>query len=58
MSGVRSLLKVAGAALMAHGATKSATIVNSEDAVGLALVVAGFAWSYFHHSDATTEVNK
>ncbi len=49
MSGVRSLLKVIGAALAAHGATQSATIVNGEDALGVALVLAGFVWSYFAH---------
>jgi hypothetical protein len=50
---VRSLLKVIGAALAAHGLAQTAGIVNSEDFIGLVLVVAGFAWSHLTH--ATTD---
>jgi len=49
-------MKVIGAALAAHGATASAKIVNGEDALGVALVIAGFIWSYLaHKSDPTTK---
>ena len=48
-SGVRSVLKIIGAALIAHGATVSASIVNSEDAIGVALLIAGLIWSHYNH---------
>lgn len=51
MSGVRSLVKVAGAALAAHGATKTAAIVNGEDVLGVCLVLAGFIWSHYAHKE-------
>jgi len=49
---VRSLLKVAGAALAAHGLSAAASIVNSQDVIGLALVLAGVVWSHFTHSES------
>lgn len=52
-SGIRSGLKVVGAMLAAHGYTKYSTIMNGEDMLGFALMVAGFAWSYAHHHKAT-----
>jgi hypothetical protein len=47
---IRSALKIIGAALVAHGATKAAAIINSEDAIGLAIAIAGLAMSHFNHS--------
>ena len=54
---IRSLLKVAGAALAAHGLTAAASIVNSQDVIGFVLVLAGMAWSHFTHSDTDTGTN-
>lgn len=51
-SGIRSGLKVVGAMLAAHGYTKYSTIMNGEDMIGFALMVAGFFWSYVHHKNA------
>ena len=49
MSAVRSLVKIVGAALVAHGMTKSAAIVNGEDVIGVVLVIAGLLWSHYNH---------
>lgn len=54
LSGVRTVLKLLGAALATHGATKAAGIVNGEDVTGLVLVVAGAVWSWYFHKDDTT----
>jgi hypothetical protein len=54
-SGVRSLLKVIGAILIARGMTQSANIVNGEDVLGLCLVVAGLVWSWKTHKPEPTE---
>ena len=53
MSAARSVVKIVGAALVAHGMTKSATIVNGEDVIGVVLVIAGLFWSYYNHKDTT-----
>jgi len=55
LSAVRTVLKIAGSALATHGATKAASIVNSEDVIGLVLLIAAAAWSHFaHKSDPPT----
>lgn len=48
---VRSVLKVAGGILLAHGASKAAAVVNGEDSVGLVVTIVGFVWSHFSNSD-------
>jgi hypothetical protein len=47
---IRSILKIAGAALLAHGATKAAAIVNSEDVIGVILTLAGLIASHNWHA--------
>ena len=54
-SAIRSLLKILGTALAAHGATGAANVVNSEDVIGLSMVVAGVVWSALHHKQETPE---
>lgn len=54
MSGVRSLLKVIGAVLVARGATNAATIVNGEDVAGVSLVAVGMVWSWWQHRKDST----
>lgn len=46
---LRSLLKIAGSALMAHGLTQAAGIVNGEDFIGVVLALGGLAWSHWEH---------
>jgi hypothetical protein len=53
-SAVRTLLKVIGSALVTHGATKAASIVNSEDVIGLVITVIGLLWSHFEHAPVPT----
>lgn len=50
---VRSLLKIIGAILLAHGATKAAAIVNTEDVAGVIITLVGLFESHrFHSQDA------
>lgn len=51
-SAVRSILKLLGAALVAHGATKAAAWVNAEDVAGLAVAIVGLVWSFISHRAA------
>ena len=46
---VRSVLKIAGAVLMAHGATKYAAIVNTEDMAGVVVTIIGMWLSHQTH---------
>lgn len=46
----RSILKIVGSALAAHGATKAAGWLNGEDVTGTLLTIAGLAWSHFASS--------
>lgn len=46
---LRSLLKIAGSALAAHGLTQAASIVNGEDCIGVVLALGGLAWSHWEH---------
>jgi hypothetical protein len=50
---VRSVLKLIGAALLTHGATKAAAILNAEDVSGLIVTVVGVGLSYFSHAEPT-----
>jgi len=45
-----SILKIVGAALTAHGATKAAALINSEDVIGVITTVAGLVWSHFYNA--------
>ena len=47
---VRSLLKIIGTALAAHGLNHAAGVVNSQDFIGAALLVAGLLWSHYEHA--------
>jgi len=49
---VRSVLKIAGAIAVAHGASAYAGIINSEDVTGLASLVVGLLLSYQWHAPA------
>lgn len=49
-SALRSLLKIIGSALAAHGLAQAASIVNGEDCIGVVLAVAGLVWSHFSHA--------
>ncbi len=51
---LRSLLKIIGSALAAHGLGQAAGIVNGEDFIGLVLLVAGLVWSHFQHGETPT----
>jgi hypothetical protein len=52
-SAVRSAFKIIGAILLAHGATKAAALVNSEDVIGLVLTVAGLIASHNWHRNTS-----
>ena len=47
---VRSLMKIIGSALAAHGLTQAAGIVNGEDCIGVVLAIAGMVWSHWEHA--------
>lgn len=51
---IRGLCKAIGAALLAHGASKAASIVNGEDTIGLIVMIIGFVSSHFVHKDDST----
>lgn len=46
---VRTILKIAGTALAAHGLTVSANLVNSEDVFGLVVLLVGLLQSHQTH---------
>ena len=48
---VRTVLKIAGTALAAHGMTTSANLVNSEDVFGAAVLLVGLWQSHQTHAD-------
>ena len=54
---VRSVLKIAGSILVAHGATKAAGIVNTEDMAGVVVILVGLIQSQIHHGQAATTAN-
>lgn len=45
-----SILKIVGSALAAHGATKAAAIVNSEDVIGIVTILIGLIASHIWNS--------
>lgn len=51
---IRSFLKIAGAALTAHGLTTAASIINNQDFIGAVLIVAGLIWSHFNHTSGSS----
>jgi hypothetical protein len=51
---VRSVLKVVGAILVTHGASKAAAIVNTEDVAGIIVAPVGFYMSHKQHADPAT----
>jgi len=55
---VRTAIKSVGAALIAHGATKTAQWLNTEDVIGAVILIAGLVWSHFHHADANLPIQK
>jgi len=50
---IRSLFKIIGAGLIAHGMTDAASIVNNQDVIGLVLTLVGLLSSYNWHKDPT-----
>lgn len=44
---VKGILNFVGGALVAHGATKAASIVNAEDTVGVVVFVVLWVYSHF-----------
>lgn len=55
MSIVRSAAKVIGGALIAHGLSKYASIINGEDLLGLISTLVGLALSHSNHSSTPNE---
>lgn len=55
---IRSILKIAGSALAAHGLTNAANLVNGEDVAGVAIAVAGLVWSHYNHSSTPSNSPK
>ena len=53
---IRSVLKIAGAIAVAHGATKAAAIINSEDVIGVIVILAGALQSYRFHGGKSETV--
>ena len=51
---IRSLFKIVGAALVTHGCTKAAGLVNSEDITGLVITIIGVLASHNWHTDKTS----
>jgi hypothetical protein len=47
---IRSILKIIGAAFVAHGLTNAGSIVNSPDVIGVVLTLAGLIWSHYSAS--------
>lgn len=52
---IRSILKIAGAALAAHGLTKAAAIVNAEDTIGVAMTIVALVMSHASHGTDKTK---
>src|SRR5882724_9717164 len=47
---IRNVLNVLSGILVTHGATKAASLMNSEDGTGVIIALAMFAWSHFSHA--------
>lgn len=54
LSVVRTALKVAGGALIAHGYTETGNILNTEDVIGAVLIISGAIWSHYSAKSTTT----
>lgn len=48
-SAIRTILKIVGSALATHGLANAASLFNTEDFIGLVLLIAGIIWSHYHH---------
>ena len=55
---VRSVLKIAGAIALALGATKASSIINSEDCIGLVVLLVGLWESHQSHADTLLKAIK
>ena len=51
---IRSIIKIIGAALVAHGLTNAGSIVNSPDVIGVIMTIAGLVWSHYSLSTPAT----
>jgi hypothetical protein len=49
---IRSILKIAGTAALAHGLAATSTWINSEDAAGLIILLVGLWQSHIFHGAA------
>jgi hypothetical protein len=47
---VTSVLKITGAALAAHGATKAAAFLNAEDVIGAIIAVVTVIYSHWYNA--------
>jgi hypothetical protein len=52
---IRSVLKIAGTALAAHGLTTAASLVNSEDVFGLVVLLVAVWQSHQHHAGGSAD---
>jgi hypothetical protein len=52
---IRTLLKVVGTALATHGLTTAASIINSEDVIGLIVMAYGVILSHLEHDNDKTK---
>jgi len=55
---VRSVLKIAGSIALALGATKASSIINSEDCIGLVVLLVGLWESHQSHADTLLKAIK
>lgn len=55
MSLVRSLAKMLGGYLIAHGMKKAGAFVNAEDSIGIIMTIIAFVCSHKTHSDSTSD---
>lgn len=51
LSLVRTLLKIIGGILAAHGLSAEAGLLNSADVIGAVLLIVSVLWSHFAHKD-------
>jgi len=43
---VRTVIKIVGSALVTHGMTQAASILNTEDVIGAVVIIVGVIWSH------------
>jgi L-cystine uptake protein TcyP (sodium:dicarboxylate symporter family) len=46
---IHTIIKIIGVALVTHGATKAAAIVNSEDCIGVVVTIVGLVLSWYNN---------